>query len=99
MDDGFVKVLNNKKKVSVLPKGITEVCGNFIKGSVIDVKDKSGNLLAKGITNYSSSEIELIKGNDSDKIELILSNFTKKEVIHANDMVVLRGEEYGRFTK
>ena len=99
MDDGFVKVLNNKKKVSILSKGITEVCGNFLKGSVIDVKDKEGNLLAKGITNYSSSEIELIKGYDSDKIASILSTFTKNEVIHANDMVVLRGEEYGRFTK
>ena len=98
MDDGFVKVLNNKK-VSILPKGIVEVSGNFIRGSVIDVKDKNGNILAKGITNYSSSEIELIKGNDSDKIESILSSFTKNEVINANDMVVLRGEEYGRFTK
>jgi len=98
MDDGFVDVLN-KKKVSILPKGIISVHGNFISGSVIDVKDKNGNIIAKGITNYSSSEIDLIKGNDSDKIESILSYFTKNEVIHANDMVVIRGEEYGRFIK
>ena len=90
MDDGFVGVLN-KKKVSILPKGIISVYGNFISGSVIDVKDNKGNIIAKGI--------ELIKGNDSDKIESIISNFTKNEVIHANDMVVIRGEEYGRFTK
>lgn len=98
MDDGFVKVLD-KKKVSILPKGIVKVSGNFIKGNVIDVKDKSGNILCKGITNYSSSEIELIKGMDSDKIDSILPNFTKNEVIHANDLVVVRGEEYGRFAK
>ncbi len=98
MDDGFIKVLDNKK-VSILPKGIVDVKGSFIKGNVIDVKDRNGNIIAKGITNYSDTEIDLIKGVNTDKIEEILGCQSKPEVIHANDLVVVRGVEYGRFTK
>ena len=98
MDDGFKSALSSKK-VSILPKGIVAVDGDFIRGNVISVVDRKGTVLAKGISNYSSSEINSIKGVDSNKISSMITNATKKEVIHANDLVVLRGDKYGRFTK
>ena len=98
VDDGCVKALSGKK-VSILPKGILSVKGTFTKGTVIDVRDKNNIVIAKGITNYSDSEIDLIKGENTDKIKEILGYDGKCEVIHANDLVNLRDDEYGQFVK
>ncbi len=98
VDDGCKKLLC-EKKVSILPKGITSVSGTFNKGNVIEVKSKDGLILAKGISNYSNAEIDLIKGENTDKIKSILGYEGKSEVIHANDLVILRGDKYGFIVK
>lgn len=98
VDDGFLKVFDDKK-VSILPKGITRVSGIFNSGNVIDVRSKDDKIIAKGITNYSNSEIDLIKGLNTDKIENVLGKKSKPEVIHANDLVDLRDDIYGQFIK
>ena len=87
IDDGAVKALNNKK-ISILPKGIISVNGNFLADAVINIKDKSGNVIAKGITNYSSSEIDFIKGLKTT--EFLSEKYRKEEVIHANNLVIIR---------
>ena len=98
VDDGFVKAFD-KKKISILPKGIIGVSGNFNSGSIIDVRTKDNKIIAKGICNYSNSEIDLIKGENTDRIEEILGKKMKPEVIHANDLVDLRNDIYGQFIK
>ena len=98
VDDGFVKAFDNKK-ISILPKGIIGVSGNFNSGSIIDVRTKDNKIIAKGISNYSNSEIDLIKGENTDRIEEILGKKMKPEVIHANDLVDLRNDIYGQFIK
>ncbi|MBQ9520578.1 MAG: glutamate 5-kinase [Acholeplasmatales bacterium] len=99
LDDGACLKLSSDKKVSILPKGIVSVKDEFLKGSIIEVLDKNDNIIAKGITNYSSSEIELIKGKNSDEIKSLFSENRKKEVVHANDLVVFKDGYYGRVIK
>ena len=99
LDDGACLKLSSDKKVSILPKGIVSVKDEFLKGSIIEVLDKNDNIIAKGITNYSSSEIELIKGKNSDEIKSLFNENRKKEVIHANDLVVFKDGYYGRVIK
>jgi glutamate 5-kinase len=97
--DNGVKELLEKRKVSILPKGITKVDGEFLSGSVIDIISVDGIILAKGITNHSSSEIDSVKGKDSKTADSIIDFHTKKGIVYADDMVILKEGYYGRFVK
>ena len=70
IDQGAVKALNNGK--SLLPAGIKKINGSFEKGDHILVKDQNDNECARGLTSFSSIEIEKIKGSHSSKIKNIL---------------------------
>lgn len=94
LDDGAVLAIEEQRK-SLLAKGIIDVSGHFLMGQVIDLVDQQGKKIAKGISNYSSDEIKLIMGHDSQDIESILHYKDYDEVIHANNMVVLGGESHG----
>lgn len=89
VDDGCKNALLDKK-VSILAKGIVKVNGSFLANTVIDIKDSNNNVIAKGICNYSSIEIDEIKGLSTNMIKDKLIDFKKKEVIHANDLVIMR---------
>ena len=89
VDDGCKNALLDKK-VSILAKGIVKVNGSFLANTVIDIKDLNNNVIAKGICNYSSIEIDEIKGLSTDIIKEKLIDFKKKEVVHANDLVIMR---------
>lgn len=52
-----------------MPKGIIEVRGNFLISQIIDIVDGNDSLLARGMVNYSSDEIRLIKGLNTSEIE------------------------------
>ena len=87
IDNGATKALDNGK--SLLPAGIIKVEGKFLKGENILIVDENGNDCARGITSFSSDEINKIKGLKSDKIEKILGYSSKSEIIHRDDMVKL----------
>ncbi len=89
VDDGCKNALL-EKKVSILAKGIVKVNGSFLANTVVDIKDLNNNVIAKGIANYSSVEIDEIKGLSTDMIKDKLIDFKKKEVVHANDLVIMR---------
>lgn len=89
IDKGLKEALS-KKKVSILSKGIIDVNGDFLKGMIITLVDKEGNIIGKGITNYSSAEIRLLEGHESKDMKEILGYEGKKEIIHANDLVLLK---------
>jgi glutamate 5-kinase len=86
IDEGACKALSNKK--SLLAAGITEVLGVFKKGENILVIDGRGNEIARGLSSFTSKEINKIKGLHSSQIENILGYSSKSEVIHKNDIVI-----------
>ncbi len=87
IDHGASKALENGK--SLLPAGITKVDGEFIKGDNILIVDAGGKTLGRGLTSFSSQEINKIKGLKSDQIENILGYSSRSEIIHRDDMVKL----------
>ena len=93
VDDGAKKALLARK--SLLPKGITEVNGDFNKNSVVFIKDQMNETIGKGIVNYSSNEISKVLGKHTIDAMNILTD-TKEEVVHANSLVILNGENYGK---
>ena len=87
IDVGAAKALSNGK--SLLAAGITKVEGFFEKGENILIVDHNRNHLARGLASFNSTEINKIKGKQSNEIEKILGYFSKSEIIHKDDMVKL----------
>ena len=87
IDDGAKKALMNGK--SLLAAGITRIDGFFKKGENVLILDQNNNQLARGLSSFSSEEINKIKGKQSREIEKILGYLSKTEIIHKDDMVLL----------
>jgi glutamate 5-kinase len=74
---------------SLLPPGVHEVRGMFGEGECVACLDPSGREFARGLVNYSSSELERIKGTHTSQIEKILGYKVSDEVIHRDDLALL----------
>ncbi|CAG0943027.1 glutamate 5-kinase [Candidatus Brocadiaceae bacterium] len=89
VDDGAMHALTEKGK-SLLASGIVSVEGTFTKGDIITICGKgNGTIVARGLTNYSSEEIEKIKGRSTSHIAKALGYKLYDEVIHRDNMVIL----------
>ena len=86
IDNGASKALINGK--SLLAAGIVKIAGDFKKGENILIVNNNNNL-ARGLSSFSSIEINKIKGKQSGDIENILGYPSKSEVVHKDDMVKL----------
>jgi glutamate 5-kinase len=88
VDGGAAKVLRHENK-SLLPAGVQDVKGDFLRGDAVDVLDAEGRRIAYGIANYDSAEIMQIRGVRSDRIEQVLGHDFGGEVVHRDNMVCL----------
>ncbi len=87
IDDGAKKALINGK--SLLAAGIKKVNGDFKKGDHIKILDNKRKEFARGLSSFSSNEINKILGRHSNEIKKILGYISKSEVVHKDDMVKL----------
>jgi glutamate 5-kinase len=88
VDDGAkAAVLNNGK--SLLPSGIVAVLGQFGHGDLVAICGSDGQEFARGLANYSSDEVERIKGTNSSEIQLRLGYKDYDVVIHRDNLVCL----------
>jgi len=85
IDDGAKKALINGK--SLLAAGIKKVSGKFNKGDHIKILDVKRKIFARGLSSFSSLEINKIMGRHSNEIQKILGYVSKSEVVHKDDMV------------
>jgi glutamate 5-kinase len=88
IDEGAVRALQQGGR-SLLPSGIMRVLGDFDTGDPVYCLDLQGNRIAKGLINYSSSEIDRIKGRKTSEIEKILGYKYSEEAIHRDNLVLL----------
>ena len=87
LDDGAVNaILNNGS--SLLPKGILQVEQNFSRGEVIDICDKTGKSIARGVSRYNSDSLKQIAGHHSQEINQIIGYEYGSVAIHRNDMII-----------
>ncbi len=87
VDEGAALALIKQGK-SLLPSGVTGVEGQFEMGSPVSIVGPDGQEIARGITSYSSSEIDRIKGAQTKEISRILGYKDYEEVVHRNNMVL-----------
>jgi len=88
VDDG-AKTALIKNSSSLLPSGIIAVEKEFMSGDTVSIVDTEGVEFAKGISNYSSSDIEKIKGLQSKDIEHILGRKDYAEIVYRGNLVLL----------
>jgi glutamate 5-kinase len=89
LDSGAVNALLNKG-ASLLPSGIIAVSGKFVAGdcvNLVDTNDKK--IIAKGICQYNTHDLQRIKGCNSDKIQHLLGYCTSQVIVHRNDLVIV----------
>lgn len=88
VDDGAIIKLRDEGK-SLLPIGVVEVQGDFLRGDVIAVRSLAGRELARGLANYSAAEARLIARKPSSQIEALLGYANEPELIHRTNLILL----------
>ncbi len=88
VDDGAASKLR-EDGASLLPIGVRDVQGEFVRGDVISVLTLQGQELARGLANYSSAEARLIARKPSGQIEALLGYVNEPELIHRTNLVLV----------
>jgi glutamate 5-kinase len=86
VDDGAVRALSAGK--SLLPAGVTAIDGDFRRGDVVEVRDRQGRVLARGLVAYAAEDARRIAGHRSAEIEKLLGFRGRDEMVHRDDLVV-----------
>lgn len=89
VDAGCERAIKKAGGCSILPVGIVKVEGDFEAGNTVSVVTLNGHEIARGLTHYSSEELNKILGAQSEDIESILGHKAFDEVIHRDDLVIL----------
>ncbi len=79
----------SRRGCSLLPAGILEVNGEFGVGDPIHCLDEDGNVIAAGLINYNSTDVDTIKQHHSHDIIDLLGTKDYDEVIHRDNLVLL----------
>ena len=87
LDSGAVNAVRHGGK-SLLAAGITAVEGTFHANDAVEVCDRTGLEIARGIVNYSNVELTKIQGQKSAKIPEILGYEGAETVIHRDNLVL-----------
>ena len=74
---------------SLLAVGVTGSHGNFAAGEIVDVVGPTGELVARGIAGFESSEVPRIAGRTSEELRALYPGRKRLEVVHRNDLVLL----------
>jgi glutamate 5-kinase len=88
VDDGARRALESSSK-SLLAIGIVEVLGDFEKGDVIGIRDRSGCEFARGLTNYARSDAERIRGLRTHEAREALGVAAYDEVVHRDNLALI----------
>ena len=86
IDKGAKIALQNGK--SLLPAGIIRTEGSYKRGDTVEIFSKCSESIGKGLICYNSSEVDLIKGCQSNKIKEVLGHVGRSVLIHRDDLAM-----------
>ncbi|MCI5163625.1 MAG: glutamate 5-kinase, partial [Candidatus Electrothrix sp. AX5] len=90
LDTGACRAIIERGK-SLLPSGITRIEGNFEVGASVQCRCPGGQVVAAGLTNYTSADLDKIRGKKSAEIAGILGFRDSDEIIHRDNLVLFDG--------
>ncbi|MEM8728581.1 MAG: glutamate 5-kinase [Pseudomonadota bacterium] len=86
IDAGAAQALTRGR--SLLPAGVIRVAGHFGRGDPVAILDQNGAKLGQGLSRYTGSEAQAIKGHQSGEIESILGYPGRAALVHRDDMAL-----------
>ncbi|GAB4401902.1 MAG: glutamate 5-kinase [Rhodoferax sp.] len=89
VDAGAVYKLRHEGS-SLLPIGMLSVEGDFVRGDVVAIRDENGTEVARGLANYASAEARLLCRKPSSQFQALLGYAAEPEMVHRDNLVVLR---------
>jgi glutamate 5-kinase len=90
IDSGALRALLEGR--SLLPAGVTGSRGRFDRGDTVSVLSADGAEIGRGIIAYSDADAARIMGRQSSEIVELLGFRGRDEMIHRDDLVLLRQE-------
>ncbi len=78
------------RHASLLPIGIVSVQGPFQAGQVVALVGEDGIEIGRGVTRFSSDQINQIRGRNSAEIADILGKGVHGEVVHRDNLVIFQ---------
>ena len=88
LDPGAAQAVARQGK-SLLAVGVTRASGSFERGQTVRLLGPDGHEIARGITNYSASDLGLILGRQSEDIPVLLGYQYGPTVVHRDDLVLV----------
>ncbi|MEW5299984.1 MAG: hypothetical protein WDW36_002949 [Sanguina aurantia] len=76
-------------RASLLPGGIVGIEGEFHRGDMVEIVDVGKHGIARGLSQYGSSEVRRVAGHHSREIPALLGYSYGGEVVHRDDMATL----------
>ncbi len=74
---------------SLLPIGVVGASGTFAKGDVVTLLDEEGIEFARGLSNYSSADVQRLRGLRSEQVREVMGASAYEEVVHRDNLVVI----------
>jgi len=75
--------------VSLLAIGVVSVNGSFLRGDMVRMLDAQGQVIAQGLTNYSSDEVIRLAGTHSEQFGQRIDYVGEPELVHRDNLVVV----------
>ncbi len=85
LDRGAVEAIEKQKR-SLLPVGVVGVKGTFKAGDIVEICTRRGRVIARGLSNYSSEEVEKMMGRKTSEIESLIGRRDYDEIVHRDNM-------------
>ncbi len=87
VDSGAVEALAGGN--SLLSAGAIGISGMFERGDVVDITDKFGKIIARGLAEYDSVSTARIVGKKTAELEAILGYAPRSALVHRDHLVLL----------
>jgi glutamate 5-kinase len=89
LDHGAVQAVVGRR-MSLLAAGVTGVDGAFVAGDPVDLLDENGHAVARGLVNFDATELPGLLGRSTRDLAKELGAAYSREVVHRDDLVLLR---------
>jgi len=86
LDEGAVSKIAREGR-SLLPIGVTDVSGQFVRGDLVSCVDAQGREVARGLVNYGAEDARKLVRTSSGDIEAKVGYGGDPEMIHRDNMV------------
>ncbi|MGP9681018.1 glutamate 5-kinase [Brachybacterium sp. AOP3-A1-3] len=88
LDEGAAEAMRTRRR-SLLAVGVTGVEGTFPDGVPVDIAAPDGQVIARGLTSFSSDELRAMTGRGSAELREVLGERFRRPVVHRDHLVVL----------